>query len=350
MYLVAAAGEPLTKRCHILLYAKVSTLQSIINHETNFHHCLGYTDCMDLNRYLNGSGWLNVGSGHKIYWEDWGNKKAKTPIFYLHGGPGDSIKPYYKLPFDPLRQHVIFYDQRGCGRSLPLGSLKNNNTQALVEDIDKLRRHLKIDKINLWGGSWGSTLALCYAIAHPRQVGKMLLWGIFLARRLDIDFLYQGGGRLHFPEVWQKYQKTVPKSKTNQTVDYYQKHIDDWTHAKEWLNLEGSMMSVDTHPEKIVIDNEEFDEQSAISAKIESYYMKHNCFISENYILKNCKAIKHIPTAIVHGRYDFLCPPAAAFELLKALGPNSSLQIVPSGHARDPVIREVLAAYTRTFL
>lgn len=309
---------------------------------------------------LNGSGMLKVAGGHRLYFEDWGNKNAKVPIFYLHGGPGGNIKPTDVLAFDLARQRVILFDQRGAGKSRPHASTQNNTTQDLIADIDRLRKHLNIGVISLVGGSWGSTLALCYAIANPEVVQKMVLWGILLGRRVDIDYVNQGlSQQYNFPDVWQRYSEMVPEIERGNTTAYYAKqfeHLDKAVrnrYVSEWVLFESSLMSLDSKIEQHALEQptEEDSQQNLAIAKLEAHYFLNNFFIDENYILENAKAISHIPLVMIHGRYDFICPLSGAYELQKTIGASSYLHIVPTNHSRgDPTSREVVKAYTRSFL
>ena len=308
---------------------------------------------MEFKKHLNGSGLLKVSGGHLLYWEDWGNPKAKVPIFYLHGGPGAGFKDKDKLFFNPARQRVIFFDQRGSGRSKPFASTKDNATGNLVIDIDRLRKHLKIGVVDLAGGSWGSTLALCYAIANPEVVQKMFLWGIFLSRQIDLDYYFHGeGAKIYFPEVWHRFINMVPVIEQSDAINYYAKqfeHLDSTVrqrYVNEWVLYENSLMNLDDQIAKKILDLEDYDESILALAKLEAHFFINQCFIDENYILKNVKLIKHIPIQVVHGRYDFACMPNSAFELKEAIGDSCSLHVVPGGHSRsDPTTREVIKAY-----
>lgn len=316
---------------------------------------------MNEDRYTLSAGWLDVGNGHKIYYQDWGNPKAKTPIFFLHGGPGAGSKDRYKLPFDPMRQRVIFHDQRGCGKSTPFGSIKQNTTEHLINDISKLKKRLGINKISLVGGSWGSALCLCYAIENPAQVEKMLLWGTYLARQQDNDFIYYEVGK-HFPDVSQRFMSIVPKSKRSDIVNYYWSKFEDsdrWVqlkYAREWNLYEYSLMNLDAQTDLYrqetdsSEDEGEDEEKELAGAMLEAHYIKNNAFIPENYILKSASKIKNIPIILVHGRHDFVCPPDGAFALAQKLPNNVHLHVVMGGHARESTLREVVKAYARSFL
>lgn len=310
---------------------------------------------MDLKKYLNKSGHLVVGDGHKIYWEDWGNPKAETPIFFLHGGPGSGFKDKHKLAFDPNKQRVIFHDQRGAGRSTPFASTKNNTTQDLISDINKLRNHLKIGSIYLTGGSWGSALSLAYAIDNPNVVKKMLLSGIYLARKEDNDLIYYGV-RQHYPDVNDRFMSLVPKAQQNDVIAYYDKQFSSSKleirekFVKEWVLYERSLMELDPNIDKFILDTDEEDKNALAVAKLETHYFLNDCFLAPNHILKNANKIAHISTVLVHGRYDFVCSPSGAFELNEALGDNSHLHVAMGGHRADPTLREIIKAYSFSFL
>jgi proline iminopeptidase len=315
---------------------------------------------MDVKRFLNNAGMMDVGGGHQIYWEDWGNPKAEVPIFYLHGGPGGGNKDSNKLSFNPKHQRVIFHDQRGAGKSMPFAETRDNTTENLVKDIEALRKHFDLPKIQLTGGSWGSTLALCYAIAHPTVVERMFLWSIWLARKEDNDFVYKGAGKSHFPEVWKRFIMHVPPKHHNDPVSYYEEQLNKpdvfirTKYVTEWNLFERSLMDLDGQIDKMYLSAgalEDFDDSSVAVAKLEAHYIKHHCFIPENHILKHAKKLQQIPTILVHGRYDFVCPPSGAVELATTLGQHCTLHVVPAGHSRsNATMREVTKAYSLSFL
>lgn len=296
------------------------------------------------------SGRLDVGDGHELYWVDWGNNAVQNPIFYLHGGPGGGFNEKNFDKFDPKKHRVVFHDQRGSGRSTPFASTENNTTQDLVKDIDKLKAELGFDKISLYGFSWGSTLALMYAIANPSLVEKMLIGGIFLARQVDMDHFIKGKISSHFPEVWDNFTAAIPENELGNVADFYRKMFaskDEETrkkYAKEWMRYEASILRLDYVPASIERGLKDFASESL--AYLEAHYILNNCFIEENSILNNTDKIKDIETVIVHGRYDFICLPTAAFELSKKLN-NSQLHMMMAGHSSgDTVQREVVKAYT----
>lgn len=245
---------------------------------------------------------IDVGDGHELYVYEWGNPKAKVPIVFLHGGPGVGIKDAYKQRFVPQKQRVIFFDQRGCGKSLPKGSLEHNTTDDLVNDIEKIAKELKIDAFIITGGSWGSCLALAYALKHPQRVHSLVLGGIFTARKSEIEYLDKGGFRTYFPDIWEKYVNSVPRQYQKDPSEYHYKRIfgSDEGAAKKSAYayseyLEGPLLSLDDRytPEKY----EEFDPNAM---RIELHYLLNNCFLTEGYILKNAHKLK-MPVWLVQG-------------------------------------------------
>lgn len=294
--------------------------------------------------YINNSGYLKVGDGHKIYWEDWGNPNG-FPIMHLHGGPGSGFSESHKLMYDPKKHRVIFHDQRGCGKSTPFASLKNNTTQALIADIEKLREHFGIDKMHVTGGSWGSTLTLLYALAHPEHVAKMMIWSIYLLRQFENDHLYQGGAKNLLPEAWERFIGFVPQAKrksSDDVIKFYASKINSkdkktaLKYAAEWTLWEMSTVSLSY--DKLAIEREVLtgDQSMSVSmAVLETHYFLNKCFVPENYILKNIQKIKHIPCFVVQGRFDLCTPPVSALDLANTYGPNLNLQITRAGHLRS---------------
>ena len=296
------------------------------------------------------SGKLDVGDGHELYWVDWGNKSIENPIFYLHGGPGGGFDAKDFNKFDPNKNRVVFHDQRGSGRSTPFASTANNTSQDLIADITKLRGQLGFEKISLYGTSWGATLSLLYAIEHAEVVEKMLIGGIYLARKTDNDFYLRGQVSSHFPEAWEKFIGLVPKSERDNIGGYYKNMMnsDDESErkrfAKNWMLYESSILKLDYVPSSVETNLKDFASESI--AYLEAHYILNNCFIEENYILKNIDKLKEIKIVIVQGRYDFICMPSSAFELKNALGENETLHMVMAGHSSsDTVQREVIRAY-----
>lgn len=287
------------------------------------------------------SGHLSVGDGHELYFEEWGNPKA-TPMFYLHGGPGGGFSDSNKLLFYPKRHRVIFHDQRGAGRSTPYAATEHNTTQDLIADINKLADHLHIDSFILVGGSWGSTLALLYAIANPNRVQKLLVWSIFLARKFELDYVNEGYAKYTFPEAWERFISFVPPEnrKSGKTImQFYAEQIRSKDEAKalkfaaEWTLWEATLLSKNYDQRRVeagVLSDDIFP-----LAMLETHYFLNNCFVPENYILDNIKKIQHIPAFIIHGRFDMCTPPIAARDLAKAYGKTAVLQWTNGGHLRS---------------
>jgi proline iminopeptidase len=294
--------------------------------------------------YINKSGHLDVGDGHKIYYEDWGNPDG-FPIMHLHGGPGSGFSDSHKLIYDPKIHRVIFHDQRGSGQSLPFASIKYNTTQHLISDIERLREHFKIQKMHVAGGSWGSTLAMLYAIAHPESVEKMMMWGIYLLRQFENDHIYQGVNKETFPEAWERFISLVPNDKRKNSMDvikYYSSKIlsknkeEAEKYAAEWTLWEMSITSLSYDRLKAEKETLQGDTHFNISmATMETHYFLNKCFAEENYILKNIDKIKHLQAYVVQGRFDMCTPPVSAIDLAKAYGSNLHLQITRAGHLRS---------------
>lgn len=298
------------------------------------------------------SGKLNVGDGHELYWVDWGNKDITNPVFYLHGGPGGGFTERDFNRFDPQKQRVVFHDQRGSGRSTPFALTENNTSQHLVSDVAKLKDELGFEKISLYGLSWGSTLSLLFAIAYPDAVEKMLIGGIFLARKVDNEFYLHGRIASHFPEAWKRFSSLVPNASGKSISEHYRTMMasDDADErkrfAKEWMMYESSILKLDYVPANIERELADFASESL--AYLEAHYILNDCFIDENYIIDNADKLNDIEQiVIVQGRYDFICMPSAAYDLKEALGDNALLHFVMSGHSgSDTVQREVERAYT----
>ena len=287
-------------------------------------------------------GYIEVPDGYKLYFELYGNPKG-IPVIFLHGGPGAGFSDSDKQFFDKRRYNVIFFDQRGSSRSKPFGSIKNNTTQDLVKDINRVLDYLDFDQVYVFGGSWGSTLALVYAIHNPKRVQGLILRGIFLANKYSIDHYINGGIKEFFPDVWDRFVKLVKKGE--KPANYYLKKIlsKDKTisekFAYEWAYYEMSFYTINkiSDPDKIL---KTFSYRSL--AILEAHYIINKCFLPEDYIIKNINKIKNIKTSIVQGRYDFICPPIQAFRLHSKLN-NSKLNIVNAGHSSsDEEIKKAL--------
>jgi proline iminopeptidase len=282
---------------------------------------------------------ISVPDGHKLYVEQSGNPKG-IPIIYMHGGPGAGIGTNYQWPFNPLKYRVIGVDQRGCGHSTPFGDTENNTTQLLIEDFEVIRATLGIEKWVLFGGSWGSTLALIYSIQHPSSVISMILRGVFLARKEDFDWylLPTGCAAQIFPEAYEMFSNhIIDKSSSDKMC---QQFISLFKHPnpqisgsalESWFNWEGHISRLIAP--NIVMSDMSTDKQVKSLALLECHYLLNRCFIEENFILNNLHKIEHIHCHIVHGRYDMVCKVEAAYAIHKRL-PESTLKVVDNaGHS-----------------
>jgi proline iminopeptidase len=301
-----------------------------------------------------GQGMLQVSPVHSIYYEQSGNPKGQ-PVVFLHGGPGGATIPDYRRFFDPEAYRIVLFDQRGSGKSTPHANLEENTTWHLVDDIERLRDHLDIEKWQVFGGSWGSTLALAYSQTHPDRVLQLVLRGIFLCRPKEIQWFYQEGASWIFPDIWEEYVKVIPEAERHDMVKaYYRRLTNDDPEvrieaARAWSVWEASTSKLFPDP-KLILDFG--DPEFAIAfARIECHYFMHNAFFNtDNYIIENIDRIRHIPSVIVQGRYDVVCPILSAWELHKAW-PEADLQIVgDAGHsATEPGITSALVGATDAF-
>ncbi len=296
---------------------------------------------------------LNVETPHKVYVEECGNP-AGIPVLFVHGGPGGGCEPWHRQFFDPDRYRIVLFDQRGCGRSTPHASLEGNTTQALLGDMERIREHLGIDRWMLFGGSWGSTLSLLYAQACPERVLALVLRGIFLCRKQDIDWFYQHGASRLFPEAWQDFIAPVPPSKRDNMVQAYYElltggdEVRRLAAARAWSVWEGT---TSTLRQKASLVQHFAESHIALSmARIECHYFMNDAFIEPDRILDNAPRLEGIPGRIIHGRYDVVCPVDQAVALHRAW-PRAELQIIPaSGHsAGEPAVAEALLAATDDF-
>ncbi len=281
---------------------------------------------------------LEVSELHTIVYEQVGNPDGR-PALFLHGGPGVGISPDYRRFFDPAHFRTILVDQRGAGRSTPHAEIRENTTWDIVADLEMLRQHLGIEDWVVMGGSWGSLLALCYAIRHPDSVAGLIIRGIFLGRQFEIDWIHRpDGAALIYPDEWERYKAPVAEATDNVAAYCELLASDDVEQAlaaaRAWTRWEGSMNTL--FPDADQLDNMLIDSTALSIARIESYYTANNFFLdSDNFVLDNASAIAGIPLHIVQGRYDTICPPISAWQLHKAL-PGSSLTLVPDG-AHSPV-------------
>lgn len=299
-------------------------------------------------------GTLKVSDIHTLYYEECGNPQGK-PVVFLHGGPGGGCPPYYRQYFDPKKWRVILFDQRGAGKSTPHAELRENTTWDLVSDIEKIRVHLNIENWFVFGGSWGSTLALTYSETHPERCNGLILRGIFMVRKKEIRWFYQEGASNIYPDAWEEYLKPIPEAERGDLVAAYYKRLTSEDSkirleaAKAWSIWEGSTSKLIQNEASIAgFGSDRFAEAFA---RIECHYFINNCFFDdENFLLKNVDKIRQIPGVIVQGRYDIPCPVVSAWELHKAW-PEAELIIVPdAGHSMtEPGIRSALIEATDKF-
>lgn len=284
----------------------------------------------------NHTGFLEVGSGHRLYYEECGNPHGK-PVIFLHGGPGAGCRPNMRRFWNPDVYRIILFDQRGAGRSTPHASLDHNTTWDLVNDIEILRVALQIDKWQVFGGSWGSTLALAYSQSHPERVTEIILRGVFMLRKKEIDWFYQRGASEFFPDRWQEYLKPIPKRERGDLLTAYHKRLtsDDagvrLQAARAWSTWEGTTSTLRLNPD-IAADFAD-DNMALALARIECHYFVNGGFMEEDQLIRNVGRIRNIPAVIVHGRYDVVCPVVSAWELAQAW-PEADLRITPdAGHS-----------------
>ena len=280
---------------------------------------------------------LKVSNIHEIFVEESGNPNGK-PVIFLHGGPGGGIEPIYRRYFNPEKWRIVILDQRGCGKSTPHAELRENTTWDLVSDIEKIRSSLNIDTWTIFGGSWGSTLSLTYAITHPDRCEALILRGIFLVRKKEIHWFYQEGCSFIYPDAWEKYISLIPEEERGDLVSAYYKRLTSDNHgtrieaARAWSTWEASTSKLFQSEKSLHL----FDDEKVAEAfaRIECHYFINNGFFdSDNWIIENINKIKNIPTEIVQGRYDVVCPMVTAWELHQAL-PDSRFHIIQdAGHS-----------------
>ena len=299
------------------------------------------------------SGYLKVSDLHEIYWEQAGNPRG-VPVLFLHGGPGGGCSPTHRRYYDPAAFRIVLHDQRGAGRSRPFGELRQNITQDLVADIERLRQHLGIERFVVLGGSWGSTLALAYAEAHPDRVAGLVLRGVYLGTKVEMERFYGHGVAEYFPEVSERLWREVPEvpGKTPpQRLLALLESPDEAVRkrvARAWAAYETKVARLE-QPDAAVDAAFETWDPTAFS-RIENHYMAHDCFIEEGQLLRDAAKIRHIRTVIINGRYDVICPPKIAWTLHKAL-PRSELVIVEAaGHsAGEPGIQRAIVEAMASF-
>jgi proline iminopeptidase len=298
------------------------------------------------------SGYLVTGDGHQVYWERCGNP-AGAPAVFLHGGPGAGCSPSHRRLFDPDRYCVTLFDQRGCGRSTPHASLENNTTWDLVADIERLREKFAVDRWLVFGGSWGSTLALAYAETHPQRVSGLIVRGIFTVTKPELDWYYQGGAAWLFPDLWEAFLKPIPQAERDDLMAAYHRRLTGDSRAAQieaaraWSLWEGATITL--------LPNDYADHYGEAHyalafARIENHYFTHGGWLEDDQLIRDAGKLKDIPGVIIQGRYDVATPARSAWRLSKAW-PQARLEIVPdAGHAFDePGILDRLVRATDAF-
>ena len=304
------------------------------------------------------SGHLDVGDGQSVYWETSGNPDGK-PVVFLHGGPGGGTTPAHRRLFDPAKYRIVLFDQRGCGLSTPHASapdadLRANTTWHLVADIERLREHLGIDRWQVFGGSWGSALALAYAETHTDRVTELVLRGIFTLRKVELDWFYEGGASALFPDLWEGFLAPVPEDERGHLVRAYSTLLNDpdpavhGPAAVAWSRWESSTITLLPSAETIARFTE--PAYAVAFARIENHYFMNGGWWEDGQLIRDAGRLSGIPTVLVQGRYDICTPPMTAWALAQAL-PEAELKMVPdAGHAFDePGILDALIEATDRF-
>ncbi|MGL6209555.1 MAG: prolyl aminopeptidase [Paracoccaceae bacterium] len=290
---------------------------------------------------------LDMGDGHRIYVEQCGNPQG-MPVLVLHGGPGGGCSPAMRRYFDPDVYRVVLFDQRGCGRSRPHASVENNTTWHLLSDIESIRQTLEIETFIVFGGSWGATLALIYAISHPTRVTNLVLRGVFLSTKAELDWFYGGGAGAFFPDLWARFKAGVPADEQGDLIAAYHRRLfsgilpEETKAARLWASWENALASIHHNGSM----GESPAEYSRAFARLENHYFLNGGFLqSDGWILQNRDRIADIPTVIVQGRHDMICPPVSAWKLAEGWT-NCTLRLIPmAGHAlSEPGISEALVA------
>jgi proline iminopeptidase len=301
------------------------------------------------------TGMLDVGDGHRLYWELCGNPNGK-PVVFLHGGPGGGSSPEHRRQFNPDKYKILVFDQRGCGKSTPYASLEHNTTWDLVEDIEKLRTEVaRVEKWQVFGGSWGSTLAITYAETYPDRVTELVLRGIFLFDQYELDWMYKEGGASQvYPDKFEEFLAPIPEDQRSDLVEAYRKLLTGVDQdarlkaAKAWSKWEGEIVTLLPSPD--TVEHFTSPEVAVAVARIENHYMANHGWLEEGQLLRNATKLRGIPGVIVQGRHDTCTPPVAAWQLKRAW-PEVELNIIPdAGHLfSEPGVLDGLIRATDRF-
>jgi len=296
---------------------------------------------------------LAVDALHTLHVEECGNPDG-LPVIFLHGGPGAGLSPVHRRFFDPARYRIVLFDQRGTGQSTPFGELRDNTTAHLVADIEAVRALVGIERWLVFGGSWGSTLALAYAQAHPERATGVIVRGVYLGREEENRWFNEadGGARWVFPERWARYEAHIPVDERGAMIEAYWRRMDDpdaataLAAAQAWLGWEDSAATLLHDPGAA---SDEDPAKVLAKARIEAHYFRHNAFLAHGQLLRDIDRIRHLPGVIVQGRYDIICPPRSAWDLAQAW-PEARLEMVLAGHgATEPAITDALVRATDAF-
>lgn len=282
---------------------------------------------------------LNRGDGHRIHVEQYGHPEGR-PVIVLHGGPGGGSSPFMRRFFDPTHYRVVMFDQRGCGKSTPRASVTYNTTAHLIGDIEAISATLGLGPALLFGGSWGATLALAYAQTRPEAVAGLILRGVFLGRKSELDWFYGGGAGRFYPELWERFCQPIPEAERSDMIAAYHRRmfsgdaLIETRFSRSWLAWENALAVTQGPPGGIVPDD-----FARAFARLESHYFINRCFLEDNQLLRDRGRIEHLPATIVQGRFDMVCPPVSAHELAAGWD-RAQLHIVPAaGHAlNEPAI------------
>ncbi len=299
------------------------------------------------------TGFLDVGDGHSVYWERFGTRGAKPAVF-LHGGPGGATGPNNRRVFDPALYDVLMFDQRGCGKSTPNASIEANTTWHLVADIERLREMMGVDKWLVFGGSWGSTLALAYSETHPERVSELVLRGVYTLTKAELDWYYQFGVSEMFPDKWERFQAPIPESERHEMMAAYRRRLTGTDREEQlrcavaWSSWEGETITLLPNPD---YSDHFYDPEFALAfARIENHFFVHAGWLEEGQLLRDAVKLKDIPGVIIHGRYDMPCPAKYAWQLHKAW-PKADFHLIEgAGHAYlEPGILDQLIRATDRF-